>query len=1393
MAINTDNREIRVFISSTFKDMEEEREHLIKNIFPKLRSICLKRSVSFTDIDLRWGITEDQAQNGGAVAICLEEIDKCRPYFIGLMGERYGWTPQDDNAVVRVKENIAKDVQEWCDNGRSVTEMEMIYGVLQKPEQAPYSYFYFCASSLTEQKVKRALEKSNNQDSRNGFYDDGQGKQEKLNTLKSQILKDGVGWNASDYTTIEMLGQKIEADLLAVIDSEYPEDQVIDAVSLKRQKHEAFARGRRRGYIPDTDEIVTLVEHTDIGQPIVITGQTGSGKSALMAVLADNWHKSHPESPVIAHYAGAGDDSSVASIIGQILTEINQQYLFEKEIPSEEDKLFQALPEWFASIPEDRPLLLLLDGINQYIGDTRRFIAMLPEGMGAHVKILISALASNELDYLTARNWYQHTIEPLTDKRQVQLIESYLGSFNKTLPEELVKQLINSVHSSNPLYLKILLDELRVDASHETLSERISDYLHCGSPKELYQQVIARWKVDYGESLTEQVLGAIWGARFGLSYGELRNIIVDSNQLALSQLLFGMGEHLCDINGLHTFMHDALRQAVGTILIKTDEHQYAIKQKLIKFFQQQDVSSRQIDELPWLYVENKDKQALQAYLMKISVFDEFLWRPNYEVELFYYWREADCDAKKMATEYEAQITLLGIKERSKADKFYRLGVFFDFIAAYTQALDLHQKALVIRKDCLGKDHLDVATSLNNMAEIYGSQSNYKQSLDLNQKALLIRKASLGELHPDIAESLDNMALDHNGQGNYDVALELSKQALKIRKTCFGENHPHVAASFNNLACIYEDLGNYDKALECNQQSLLISKACLGDSHPDVAVSLNNLAGIYSYKSNYESALEYYEQALLISKSCLGDSHPDVSATLSNMALIYTEQGDYENALDLNRQALKISTVSLGDKHLSVASIISNLGLNYDALGDYENALKLLQQALKIRRTSLGENHPDVATSLSNIATIYSSQEDNNKALKMAEQALEIRRTSLGENHPDVATSLSNIAAIYSSQEDNNKALALYQQALKIEQTSFGENHPNVATTTDGIGGIYHDQGNYKEALELSKQALKIRKTCFGENHPDVATSLSNIATIYSCQEDNNKALALYQQALKIRKTSFGENHPHVAMSLSSIADVYTAQEDYDKALEFHQEALEIRRESLELNDPDIAESLTSIAEIYEVQEDYDKALEFHQEALEIRRESLEGNDPDIAESLTNIAEIYGAQEDYDKALEFHQEALEIRSESLEGNDPDIAESLTSIAEIYGVQEDYGEALEFHQEALEIRRESLDENDPDIAESLNSIALIYYAQDEYDKALEPAAQALKIRKESLDDDDPDIANSLTNVAAIYEAKGDYSKALKLAEKAFKILKSSLGKKDPDTLEIQNYIITLKSLK
>ncbi|MFX1449570.1 MAG: DUF4062 domain-containing protein, partial [Promethearchaeota archaeon] len=111
----------RLFICSTFLDMKEERNALQALVFPKLKKICESRGYKFQPIDLRWGISEEATIDQRTVKICSEEIRRCkdtklRPYFLALLGSRYGWIPlpysipEDD--FLKIIKNIPEDTRE---------------------------------------------------------------------------------------------------------------------------------------------------------------------------------------------------------------------------------------------------------------------------------------------------------------------------------------------------------------------------------------------------------------------------------------------------------------------------------------------------------------------------------------------------------------------------------------------------------------------------------------------------------------------------------------------------------------------------------------------------------------------------------------------------------------------------------------------------------------------------------------------------------------------------------------------------------------------------------------------------------------------------------------------------------------------------------------------------------------------------------------------------------------------------------------------------------------------------------------------------------------------------------------------------------------------------------
>ena len=141
------SRVVRIFISSTFRDFIGERDELVKKVFPELRRRSKARFVELLEVDLRWGITEEQSRRGETLRICLREIDRCRPstpvFFIGLLGERYGWIPPRDSYPKDVLDDPGLSwVSQYAGNA-SVTELEFLHGVLNHPNLGERAFFYF--------------------------------------------------------------------------------------------------------------------------------------------------------------------------------------------------------------------------------------------------------------------------------------------------------------------------------------------------------------------------------------------------------------------------------------------------------------------------------------------------------------------------------------------------------------------------------------------------------------------------------------------------------------------------------------------------------------------------------------------------------------------------------------------------------------------------------------------------------------------------------------------------------------------------------------------------------------------------------------------------------------------------------------------------------------------------------------------------------------------------------------------------------------------------------------------------------------------------------------------------------------------------------------------------
>lgn len=92
-----------IFVSSTFKDFQRERDALRDRVLPQINAIAKEYGETVDFCDLRWGINTselDSAETAHKVlSVCLDEIDRCSPPMIVILGYRYGWIPDNPETM----------------------------------------------------------------------------------------------------------------------------------------------------------------------------------------------------------------------------------------------------------------------------------------------------------------------------------------------------------------------------------------------------------------------------------------------------------------------------------------------------------------------------------------------------------------------------------------------------------------------------------------------------------------------------------------------------------------------------------------------------------------------------------------------------------------------------------------------------------------------------------------------------------------------------------------------------------------------------------------------------------------------------------------------------------------------------------------------------------------------------------------------------------------------------------------------------------------------------------------------------------------------------------------------------------------------------------------------
>jgi WD40 repeat protein len=620
--MSTSWQTVSVFISSTFNDMHAERDYLVKRVFPELREWCEKRKLRLVDIDLRWGVTEEDAtKHKNVVKVCLDRIDECRPFFLCFLGQRRGWVPEKGDVSKKTCETF-KDLKGLLGNV-SVTELEILHAAinpLNEKDRAQYSFFYLRDDSYLKDLpddpplIRKTYTNENILDLTERELADNELKiwrEEKIPETGRPVHHYSATWNEKastpelqiplqcpsinpknqhqwqnlwsreagiDVRDLDIQKHKTYAkrarkfnnnlcrgrlgnfscggkplneiildDLKQAIEERFPEHRELPEESdLQKEldQQEQFLQMNSEGFIKRTGDFNNLNNYVrgNSRNLFVLTAPGGIGKTMLLANWIDNYRQKPKglDGALFYRFIGASDRSStVDSVIRYLVRDMKENAgLFDDEIPADPDELRKVWPSVLEKIGKQQKTIIVIDAINQLesgLADLQWIPWQVPEG----IKFVVSFKKKGE----DAENLYKKIIdhpkvtvshvlpfENTIDRKR--LIDAYLNQYLKKLEKFQIEEIINAPGSENPLFLKILLSELRVFGAFVNLTDKIRRREYGDTPVSAFGEVLNRLENDPIYSpipptvAVPLLFGLLSHARHGLSEQELVSILL---------------------------------------------------------------------------------------------------------------------------------------------------------------------------------------------------------------------------------------------------------------------------------------------------------------------------------------------------------------------------------------------------------------------------------------------------------------------------------------------------------------------------------------------------------------------------------------------------------------------------------------------------------------------------------------------------------------------------------------------------------------------------------------------------------------------------------------------------------------------------------------------------
>jgi len=171
----------------------------------------------------------------------------------------------------------------------------------------------------------------------------------------------------------------------------------------------------------------------------------------------------------------------------------------------------------------------------------------------------------------------------------------------------------------------------------------------------------------------------------------------------------------------------------------------------------------------------------------------------------------------------------------------RTGEFQRAVGYLSKALKIYRKVLEEEAKQRGEDvekltepleNEETARCLSSLAVAHAEMEEHVQALELHERSLVVREAIFGRQHPETIESLNNVATSRFILNDVKKAADIFEDVVSLSISVLkGKvNSPYLALAYYNLGCAYRELDWWGQAKEALTEGLDIAERALGETH-----------------------------------------------------------------------------------------------------------------------------------------------------------------------------------------------------------------------------------------------------------------------------------------------------------------------------------------------------------------------------------------------------------------------------------------------------------------------------------------------------------------------------------------------------------------------------------